>query len=325
MATVGDVAPVPVEGAARKAVLTARIARERRAALIINTRSRRGRAMYRDARRLLLEKGFDLAAAYPVQDPTRVPAIVGECVADGHALVIVGGGDGSISAVTDVFADRPVALGILPLGTANSFARSLGIPLDLEGAVDVLATGKVVDVDLGRIDGRTFANAAAIGLQPKIARAVPHHLKRVAGRAGYLLVAAVMLARMTSFRCTIRYADGQVLTVSDALEVRIANGGYKGGVLVAREANPESGDLVVHVVKGTSVLRLAKIWAQVTAGIAPPPDQLEVLRGTTFRIETDPVLYVSIDGEAVAQTPIDVAVARQALCVMAPRDQTALS
>ena len=96
-------------------------------------------------------------------------------------------------------------------------------------------------------------------------------------------------------------------------------------MLIAREASVESGDLVVHVVKGRTAARLAKVWAQVYAGVPPSLDTITVLRGTKFRIETDPVHYVSIDGEAVAQTPIDVSVATQALRIMAPRSQTELT
>lgn len=308
-----------------KADLGERVRRERRAALVVNTKSRRGQAMYRDAKRSLEERGISLSASFPVRDPARMPETVARCITEDHPLVIVGGGDGSISAVTDFFAHKPVALGILPLGTANSFARTIGVPLDLAGAVDVLVAGKVVDVDLGRINGRTFANAAAIGLQPAIARAVPHRLKKIAGRVGYLVIAAGMLTRLKPFRCTIAFANGEERTFPEALEVRIANGGYKGGLLVAREADPESGHLVIHVVQGRSVLRLSKIWAQVVAGIAPPPDQLVMMRGTSFTVATDPAHYVSVDGEAVAQTPIEVGIARQALCIMAPRDRTELS
>lgn len=319
MSAVSD-APDPVREKI-KADLATRIDREHRAALIVNTKSRRGQMLYKQAKHRLEERGITLAAAYPVRDPARLPAVVAQCAQDGHALVIVGGGDGSISAVADSFANKPVVLGLLPLGTANSFARSLGLPLDLAGAIDAIVDGKVVDVDLGRIDGHHFANAAAIGIQPAIARAVPHKLKKIAGRVGYLLVAAAILTRLKPFRCVVTFDDGRRFEYPEALEVRIANGGYKGGMLVAREADVESGDLVVHVVKGRSVTRLAKVWMQVTTGIAPSLEHLVALRGTRFTVETDPSHYVSIDGEAVTKTPIEVGVARQALRIMVPQDK----
>lgn len=319
------VPPAPEIRERAKAELADRIRSEKRAALIVNTKSRRGQAMYKEAKHLLEERGVTLGASFPVRDPSRFPEIVAQCVAEDYPLIVLGGGDGSISASMDSFANRRVALGLLPLGTANSFARTLSIPLDLAGAVDVVVNGKLVDVDLGRINGHCFANAAAIGLQPAIARVVPHGLKQVAGRIGYLLVAAGMLGRQKPFRCTITFGDGRREDFPEALEVRIANGAYKGGMLIAREADVESGDLVVHVVKGRSLLRLAKVWAQVVAGIPPSRDHLVAMRATRFTVATDPPHYVSIDGEAVTKTPIEVGVARQALRIMAPRERADLS
>ena len=78
-------------------------------------------------------------------------------------MVIVGGGDGSLSSAVDHFIGTNTVFAILPLGTANSFARTLGIPLDLDGAIDVIAKGRRKRIDLGCIDGDYFANAAAHG------------------------------------------------------------------------------------------------------------------------------------------------------------------
>lgn len=304
-----------------KSDLAERIRREKRAALVVNTRSRRGQAGYRKAKHLLEERGIVLGAAYPVRDPSRFPEIVAQCVAEGYPLVILGGGDGSISASMDSFADRPVALGLLPLGTANSFARTLGIPVNLAHAVDVITGGKLVDVDLGRINGNCFANGAAVGLPSTIARVVPHSLKKIAGRLGYLTVAAGMLLRHKPFRCTIVFTDGRRLDVPEAVEIRIANGAYEGGVLIAREADVESGDLIVYVVKGRSLLHLSIVWAQLAVGLTPSPAHFATMRGTRFSVTTDPPHYVAIDGEAVTKTPIEVDVVRQGLCLMAPRER----
>ena len=81
-------------------------------------------------------------------------------------LVILGGGDGTISGLVDLLVGKGVILGVLPLGTANSFARTLGLPLDVKGAIEVLATGVPKRIDLGKIDGDYFANCAAMGIAP---------------------------------------------------------------------------------------------------------------------------------------------------------------
>ena len=109
------------------------IKESRRAVLVVNTRSRHGARAYSEAKRLLAEAGMALDAAYPVRDAERLPEIVREEIAKGRKFIIIGGGDGSISSVVDHFAYTSVVFGVLPLGTANSFARTLGIPLDLHG------------------------------------------------------------------------------------------------------------------------------------------------------------------------------------------------
>ena len=95
-------------------------------------------------------------------------------------LLIVGGGDGSICEAARRLAYLDMALGILPLGTTNNFARTLGLPLNLAGATDVLAAGKVADVDLGRVGDDFFANLVSAGLSAYVAANVPHQLKRLA-------------------------------------------------------------------------------------------------------------------------------------------------
>ena len=102
-------------------------------------------------------------------------------------MVILGGGDGSLSTSVDLFLGKDTVFAFVPLGTANSFAGTLGIPKDIDSAIAVIASGIRKRIDLGRIDGEFFVNAAAIGLSPMIAKTVPHKLKRYLGMVGYLL------------------------------------------------------------------------------------------------------------------------------------------
>jgi diacylglycerol kinase family enzyme len=157
-------------------------------------------------------------------------------------MVIVGGGDGTLSTTIDFFKDRDTVFALLPLGTANSFARTLGIPLDLPGAVDVIAKGMPRRIDLGCVNGDYFANTAAIGLSPMIARTVPHKLKKYLGRVGYGLWAAKVGVGFRPFRLTIDYAQAHASVW--ATEVRIANGGYFGGVELVVD---EDGGVLIRI------------------------------------------------------------------------------
>ena len=300
-----------------KAALEREIKESRRAVLVVNTRSRHGARAYSEAKRLLAEAGMTLDAAYPVRDAERLPEIAREEIGKGRKFIIIGGGDGSISSVVDHFAYAGVVFGVLPLGTANSFARTLGIPLDLAGAIDVLVNGKVADVDLGKINEDYFANGSAIGMPAIVGRATPHSLKRWLGRGAYGLVAASKFIRYVPFRCIVTI-DGQQ-TSFEALDVLIASGGYQGGVLVAREARPNDGKIVIRILKGPSKWALVKKWARLTLSLPFAPSDLEILRVPELMIDTVPKQYVAVDGEVIAETPIRVSVAREALLLMTPQ------
>ncbi|MFL9824023.1 diacylglycerol/lipid kinase family protein [Rhodoplanes sp. SY1] len=295
----------------------------RRVVLIVNARSRRGQRRFEAVQRLLGERGFLIAAAHAVADPARLGGIAAAAAAQTDHLVVVGGGDGTISTVVGAFAApdgraRPL-LGLLPLGTANSFAKALGLPLELERAVDVLCDGIPTDIDLGRLDDRWFANAVAIGLPADIARGSAHLAKRWAGRAAYLMVAAARLARHRSFRCSVTHDGGT--TVVDALDVRVANGGWQGGVLVAPAAGVVTGDLLIRMIKGPGRRALPRTWWRALRGAPPAPGDVVTLRTRTATIATDRPRPVSVDGEVVAETPVRVAVAPGALRILLPRER----
>ena len=299
-----------------KLALEQEIKRSRQAVLVVNTRSRHGARAYSEAKRLLAEGGITLEAAYPVRNAEMLQAIVREEIAKGRKFIILGGGDGTISSVVDHFAYASVVFGVLPLGTANSFARTLGIPLDLAGAVDVLVNGKVATIDLAKINEDYFANGSSIGMPAIVGRATPHSLKKWLGRGAYGLVAAYKFMRFAPFRCIIT-VNGQK-TSFQAFDVLIASGGYQGGALVAHEAVPYDGKIVVRILKGPSKWALAKKWARIALGVPFGPSDLEVIRTPELTIDAVPQQYVAVDGEVITQTPIRVSVAREALHLMAP-------
>lgn len=292
----------------------------RRVVLIVNARSRRGQRQFDTAVRLLGESGFLITAAHAVTDPARLGDIAQAAAEQTDHLVVVGGGDGTISKVAGIVAARAEAarplLGLLPLGTANSFAKALGLPLELDRAVDVLRDGIATDIDLGRLDERWFANAVAIGLPADIARGSAHLAKRWAGRAAYLMVAAGRLARHRPFRCTVTHDGG--ISVFDALDLRVANGGWQGGVMVAPEADVTTGDLLIRVIQGPSRRSLLRTWWRAMRGLPPAPGDVAMLRTRAATIETDRPRPVSVDGEVVAETPVRVAVAPRALRILLP-------
>jgi len=288
----------------------------REAVLIVNARSRRGADLFEQARRKIAAAGIHLIAAHPVRDPDLLDDTVRDAIRSGAPMVIVGGGDGSLSGVVDDVVGKDVVFAVLPLGTANSFARTLGIPLDLDGAIQVIATGKRRRVDLGMIDGDYFANAAAMGLSPMIGESVPHNLKKYLGRVGYLIWAAWCFARFRPFRVFID--DGEKTHRMWGSEVRILNGKFHGGVVMSDEACVESGEMLIQVVTGRNRWRLAWDWYARFFRLRSRDQTVSEFRGAKLKLDTRPHRKISIDGEVLARAPVTVRVAERAIDVVVP-------
>jgi YegS/Rv2252/BmrU family lipid kinase len=288
-----------------------------RPAMIVNTRSRSGRRWFDRACARFEALGFPVDAQ-AVADPADLPEAVERALARGPELLILGGGDGTISSLVDVIVGSKVRLGVLPLGTANSFARSLGIPLDIDGAVDVIVRGRPRRIDLGMIGDDYFANAAAIGLSPKIAETVPHLVKRWFGRAGYLGWAAVQFLRFRPF--TLIVGEGAEAKRLRVVEVRISNGAFHGGTELVDSARLDSGQIVVQAVKGHVKRRLVRNWAASILRLEARHEDTVEFTGRALRIATEPALPISIDGEVLAKTPAVAKIAAGVIEVMAPAE-----
>jgi YegS/Rv2252/BmrU family lipid kinase len=289
----------------------------RSAILIVNALSRQGRKQYASVRAKLEEAGIELIDAIAIEKPGTLPDIVDQAVAKRPPMLIVGGGDGTLSCAVDELVGTDIVFAVLPLGTANSFARSLEIPLDLDGAIAVIGSGEVRRIDLGMIDDDYYCNCAAIGLSTKVGGHIPPLLKKTLGRLGYLIWAAWQSMRFKCFRLIVTH-DG-VREEVEALEVRIANGSYHGGVELIDEAHPESGEIVVQAVVGRSPAQLGWSWFTSYLKLRARKSTTVEYRGRQIRVETIPPLKVSIDGEVLAKTPFTARVAPGAVAVMAPR------
>jgi YegS/Rv2252/BmrU family lipid kinase len=285
------------------------------AILIVNAASRKGAEVFEAARDKLLEAGIRLIDARAVDEPERLAGEVTAAI-DRAPMVIVGGGDGTLSKAVDHFLGKDTVFALLPLGTANSFARTLGIPLEIDGAIDVIANGIARPIDLASIDGDHFLNNAALGLAPVIAESVPSGLKRILGRAGYLVWAGWSAANFNAFRLVVD--DGNRQHRLWATEVRIANGRFHGGLELIESAEVDSGEIVIQAVAGRSLVRLA--WSYLSSALKTDArhENVREFRGRKMRIETRPRMRVSIDGEIGPETPFEASVIPDAIKVAAP-------
>jgi diacylglycerol kinase (ATP) len=300
-----------------KRQLTEAIQRERRAALVVNAHSRRGRQFYDQTRERLLAAGFELLGDYPLEQPAELGRTIGAALATGADLLVAGGGDGTISTAGRMLAHRDVALGLLPLGTTNNFARTVGVPLDLDEAITTLTHGVVVDVDLGIAGDELFTNHVGIGLSAEIMVSAPPRLKRIVGRLAYPATALALLARHRPMRATVR-ADGRE-NVYDTHQLYVANGGFHAGRPITADAGADDRLLVAYPVGGPTRGGLLRETARNAA-----TGHRRTLRTDPFLatgevwLETDRPARVEVDGEPRGHTPIRIGLAANALRLMAP-------
>jgi YegS/Rv2252/BmrU family lipid kinase len=301
-----------------KAELQARIASGKQAVLLVNTHSRRGAALYEAASERLAARGFDLLGSFPVEDPRRLVDTIHEAVALDAPLLIVGGGDGTVSDVAGHLAYRNTALGVLPLGTTNNFARNMGLPFELEAAIDVLTSGKVADIDLGQIGDHYFGNVASIGLTVEVARNVSGSLKHRIGRFAYVVAGAQQLMRHQPFKVTISTEDAR--HDFHTHQLIIANGGFHGGRRIADDASVEDRELTIFPIGDYRRASAVSSLLSFEYGRARSVEEGHFISTSEAMIVTEPDRDIEIDGEILSRTPVRVAVACEALRVMVPTD-----
>ena len=289
-----------------------------RAVLVVGAGARHGQRFFLAARQLLEEKGVRLVGEYLVDRPEEALERVQSAVHNDVPLVIVGGGDGTIRAVLPAVARQEVVLGILPLGTANNFARSVGVPMDLAGAIDAIADGREILVDLGLINGEFFANNLSIGYSRDIASATPRGVKRWLGALAYVFYEGGFILRQRLFCCTVTPDEG-----SDRFLTRHimgVNGSYVGTRPIAPDARLDDGLLDLFALASISRWQGFRFWARFILGLHLRDPELRRFRVARATITTDPPRPVIIDGERGPRTPVEVSVAPGALRVMAPRE-----
>jgi len=239
----------------------------------------------------------------------------------GDALLIVGGGDGTISAAASALVGTKTKLGILPLGTLNHFSRDLGIPADLGEAAKLIASGSEKRVDVAEMNGRIFINNSAIGLYPLMV--VDRDLQRKRfGRSKRLamLVASIRtLARFNHQRLTLTVNDEKARIDTPLLFV--GNNDYRLDIgAPGQRESLDDGELCVLVMRKKTRRGLIAASIRALFGRSRPDDMVRIDGVERLRVGSHRShLAVSLDGEVVRETPpLDYRIRKRALRVIAP-------
>lgn len=287
---------------------------ERRALLLVNPRARQGNAVEAAIDRLtaggIAVRAETFAAGTEVADD--IVRLAGD--AD---LVVIAGGDGTLSRSAGALLKTGLPLGILPTGTANDLARTLNIPTDLVAAANVIVAGRRRRIDVGSVNDCTFFNVATIGLGVDLAHTLDADLKRRWGRLSYAIAAAKVMMRARPFRAWIR--ENGTETKVRTLQVAVGNGRfYGGGTVVEENAAIDDGHLDLYSLEFESVLKLALMMRAFRTGGHGAWNDVRTLKGLEFEIRTRKPRKVNADGEMVTETPALFKVHPAALDVFTP-------
>jgi YegS/Rv2252/BmrU family lipid kinase len=287
----------------------------RRLLVVINLHASRARQCIGSALTSLAESGFDLDIRQS-GDRGALADVVRACAGDADG-VVVAGGDGTVNGAIPALIEAGKPVGILPFGTANDLALTLGIPADPLAAAEVIAAGVTRRIDVGLVNDRHFLNVASIGLSVKIAEKQDEELKRQWGIFSYVVAAASALSEAERFEA--RITCGERSEVVRAYQIAIGNGiHFGGGLTVSPEARIDDGVLDVYAIETASVPELIALAPRLKDGTLVERDDVAFFRGPAVRVETRKPMPVNTDGEVTTETPAEFSVIVGGLTVFAP-------
>jgi diacylglycerol kinase family enzyme len=240
------------------------------------------------------------------------------------SIVVAGGGDGTVSAVASELAGTGKTLGVLPMGTLNHFAKDLSIPLDLKGAVETVANGRVVQVDVGEVNGRTFVNNSGLGLYPQIvSQREAHQERHGSGKWPAFARASLGAFRRYPFLRLRVHVEGQERVLKTAC-VFVGNNEYQvAGLNLGGRACLNRGKLGFYLANRTGRLGLLRLAARALVGRLNRAKDFEAFCIEEAWIESRKrSLLVSTDGEVTRmQTPLHYRIRPGALRVLVPPEK----
>ncbi|MDI6027759.1 lipid kinase [Corticibacterium sp. UT-5YL-CI-8] len=289
--------------------------RPKTALLLRNPRARNGKAAIEPVLDMLRQSGLDL------MEPERGPNDSASDLISRHAdhcdLVITGGGDGTLNNAASGLCYTGLPLGVLPLGTANDFARTMGIPLDPMEAAKLIVKGQTKHVDLGEVNGHLFFNVASIGFSAELAGELTEHAKKRWGTLGYGIVAARLLMRSRLFSAFIDH-DGMTEKIR-TLQVSVGNGRhYGGGMTVEETATADDGYLDFYSLEVDHWWRLLRLLPSLRKGTQGRWDDVRAFRTTEVTIRTATPRPINTDGELATYTPAHFRIRPKSVVVYAP-------
>ena len=242
----------------------------------------------------------------------------------GYDMIVAAGGDGTLNEVVNALpeSDRKIALGLIPLGTGNDFARTFDIPTDIDDAIAVIAAHHIRPIDLVRFKSdevRYFVNVSAGGFSGLVGEKLTPEMKKTWGPLAYLRGAAAALSDLRAYRTTVSLDNTESLKF-DLYDVLIANGRYVGGgTNIAPEASVDDGMLDVILIREQSAAELAVLAARLALGNHLSTEGVVFRRAKRVTVNAEPRMQFNVDGELVGNDPAEFEVLPRELQFVVPK------
>ena len=293
-------------------------------ALILNSAS--GTAMDDAARDKMRQRFADAGCEvreHALGQGKDMESLVRAALADRPDAVVVGGGDGTLSSAAGFLMGSKIPMGVLPLGTFNHFAKDLGIPLEIEGAVDAILGAHRTAVDVGDVNGRTFINNSSLGIYPRIVRrrdALRSRLRIAGGKLWAFAWATVTALRRTPFLDADVCLDGKTRNIRTPF-LFIGNNAYNmEGFGAGKRERLDGGHLSAYFTRRGGRLQLVVLGLRALFGMLAEAKDFEAVEAQTLEVHSRHArLLVALDGEIESMdTPLAYRIHRAALQVLVP-------
>jgi len=238
--------------------------------------------------------------------------------------VVVAGGDGTLNEVVNGLAThaKKVRVGIVPLGTGNDFARTLGLPSSIEQNIDILCSGKTKRIDLVRVKSkrtRYFVNVSAGGFSGVVDGKITPKIKRTWGPLAYIRGAAAALPQLHAYRTEILLDDREQLS-AELYNLVVANGRFvAAGLPIAPEANPSDGFLEVVLIPKLCAAEIAVLAAEIVLGKHLSSKATIFRQAKKISVRSRPGMCFNVDGELVGNAPAVFQILPRALSFVVER------
>lgn len=284
--------------------------------VFINANSKTGKESADAAFAALEEAGLEIGSRHLTQSQEEAEKLLRKCVENKEPLVIVAGGDGALSMAANVLAGSETAMAILPMGTGNTFARSIEMPLELNEAAAAIATGKIIPVDVGRVNGRAFLNSVTLGISGAIVEKLDGETKARLGLLSWPARVFPILWGHRALRLKIS-ANGKSFNLRTH-QLIISNGRYLAGPIeAAPDASLQDSCLRVFALGNDwkSLLKSTFLWV---IGRHNSWKETHYFSTKNLRVESRrKSVDADVDGELCESTPLELEVETGVLRVLA--------